>query len=122
MVHATRPQTATRNRCATTSIHVNGVGRTFNHEGHSKAAPRTVYKRLICDCVIDDDNLFQRADTIEPGWWVAQAALDACAKDGTKEMPVHSAQSSRQSKADSALTHYSQRWCTIKGARARGSS
>jgi glucose-6-phosphate 1-dehydrogenase len=72
--------------------------------------------------MIDEDTLFRHADNIEPGWWVAQPSLDACAKKLTEVMPVHPAESSGQSKADSALRHYSQRWCTIKGARARGSS
>ncbi len=39
-------------------------------------APQTGYERLLHDCMIGDQTLFQRADMVEAGWCVVSPALD----------------------------------------------
>jgi glucose-6-phosphate 1-dehydrogenase len=48
----------------------------FRYKDYFKAEPATGYETLIYDCLIGDNMLFQRADSIEAGWQAVQPILD----------------------------------------------
>ena len=54
----------------------------FRYKDYFKAEPSTGYETLIYDCMIGDDILFQRADSVEAGWRAVQPFLDAWKKAG----------------------------------------
>ena len=54
----------------------------FRYKDYFKAEPSTGYETLIYDCMIGDNILFQRADSVEAGWKAVQPFLDAWKKAG----------------------------------------
>lgn len=59
------------------SVKLGGVRMKFDYSEWFNDGPTTGYETLLYDCLIGDQTLFQRADTIEGGWRVVQPALDA---------------------------------------------
>ena len=84
------------------TISIAGVGMTFKYEDYFDAAPSTGYETLIYDCMMGDQTLFQRADTIEAGWEVVQPIVDAW-KDGAGRTPELYAAGSSGPEAAAAL-------------------
>ena len=66
------------------AIEIDGVEMKFRYKDYFKAAPRTGYETLIYDCMIGDNILFQRADSVEAGWAAVQPFLDAWQNAGAK--------------------------------------
>ena len=66
------------------SIRIDGVEMKFRYKDYFKAEPSTGYETLIYDCMIGDNILFQRADSVEAGWQAVQPFLDAWKKAGGK--------------------------------------
>ena len=56
----------------------------FRYKDYFKAEPSTGYETLIYDCMIGDNILFQRADSVEAGWKAVQPFIDAWKKAGGK--------------------------------------
>ena len=56
----------------------------FLYGDYFRADPSTGYETLIYDCMIGDNILFQRADSVEAGWQAVQPFLDAWKKAGGK--------------------------------------
>jgi glucose-6-phosphate 1-dehydrogenase len=50
------------------TINIDGVEMKFRYKDYFKAEPSTGYETLIYDCMIGDNILFQRADSVEAGW------------------------------------------------------
>src|SRR5580692_8466452 len=50
------------------TIDIDGVEMRFRYKDYFKAEPSTGYETLIYDCMIGDNILFQRADSVEAGW------------------------------------------------------
>ena len=61
----------------------------FRYKDYFKAEPSTGYETLIYDCMIGDNILFQRADSVEAGWQAVQPFLDAWKKAGGKGLKVY---------------------------------
>ena len=66
------------------TIDIDGVEMKFRYKDYFKAEPSTGYETLIYDCMIGDNILFQRADSVEAGWQAVQPFLDAWKKAGAK--------------------------------------
>ena len=64
------------------TIAIDGVEMKFRYKDYFKAEPSTGYETLIYDCMIGDNILFQRADSVEAGWQAVQPFLDAWKKAG----------------------------------------
>src|SRR6202165_1257294 len=73
------------------SIHINGVEMKFRYKDYFKAEPSTGYETLIYDCMIGDNILFQRADSVEAGWTAVQPFLDAWKKAGARGLGFYKA-------------------------------
>jgi len=66
------------------TITIDGVEMKFRYKDYFKAEPSTGYETLIYDCMIGDNILFQRADSVEAGWQAVQPFLDAWKKAGAR--------------------------------------
>jgi glucose-6-phosphate 1-dehydrogenase len=73
------------------TIRTSGVQMKFRYKDYFKAEPATGYETLIYDCLIGDNMLFQRADSIEAGWLAVQPILDAWKKAGATGLEFYPA-------------------------------
>ena len=73
------------------SINIDGVEMKFRYKDYFNAEPSTGYETLIYDCMIGDNILFQRADSVEAGWQAVQPFLDAWKKAGPRGLKIYDA-------------------------------
>ena len=71
------------------AISIDGVEMKFRYKDYFQAEPSTGYETLIYDCMIGDNILFQRADSVEAGWQAVQPFLDAWKKAGGKGLKIY---------------------------------
>ncbi len=72
-------------------IAIEGVAMKFQYKDYFKAEPSTGYETLIYDCMIGDNILFQRADSVEAGWQAVQPFIDAWKKAGADGLEPYKA-------------------------------
>ena len=92
------------------TINIDGVEMKFRYKDYFKAEPSTGYETLIYDCMIGDNILFQRADSVEAGWQAVQPFLDAWKKAGAKGLKVYKAGSEGPEEADELLERDGRSW------------
>ena len=92
------------------TINIDGVEMKFNYKDYFKAEPSTGYETLIYDCMIGDNILFQRADSVEAGWKAVQPFLDAWKKAGAKGLERYTAGSEGPAEADELLQRDGRSW------------
>ena len=85
------------------SILIDGVEMKFRYKDYFKAEPSTGYETLIYDCMIGDNILFQRADSVEAGWRAVQPFLDAWKKAGAEGLKIYKAGSEGPEEANELL-------------------
>jgi glucose-6-phosphate 1-dehydrogenase len=79
-------------------------------QGLLQAEPSTGYETLIYDCMIGDNILFQRADSVEAGWQAVQPFLDAWKKAGGKGLKVYEPGSEGPEEANDLLERDGRSW------------
>jgi glucose-6-phosphate 1-dehydrogenase len=92
------------------AITIDGVEMKFRYKDYFKAEPATGYETLIYDCMIGDNILFQRADSVEAGWQAVQPFLDAWKNAGANGMEYYKAGSEGPACADELLTRDGRSW------------
>jgi glucose-6-phosphate 1-dehydrogenase len=92
------------------SIRIDGVEMTFRYKDYFKAEPATGYETLIYDCMIGDNILFQRADSVEAGWQAVQPFLDAWKKAGAEGLERYKAGSDGPDGAEELLKRDGRSW------------
>jgi glucose-6-phosphate 1-dehydrogenase len=92
------------------AISIDGVEMKFRYKDYFKAEPSTGYETLIYDCMIGDNILFQRADSVEAGWQAVQPFLDAWRKAGAKGLETYEAGSEGPSCGDELLKRDGRNW------------
>jgi glucose-6-phosphate 1-dehydrogenase len=92
------------------SIRIDGVEMKFRYKDYFKAEPSTGYETLIYDCMIGDNILFQRADSVEAGWQAVQPFLDAWKKAGGKGLERYKAGSEGPAGAEELLKRDGRSW------------
>jgi glucose-6-phosphate 1-dehydrogenase len=92
------------------TISIDGVEMQFHYKDYFKAEPSTGYETLIYDCMIGDNILFQRADSVEAGWQAVQPFLDAWKKAGAKGLESYKAGSEGPPDAEALLTRDGRSW------------
>ena len=92
------------------AISIDGVAMKFNYRDYFKAEPSTGYETLIYDCMIGDNILFQRADSVEAGWQAVQPFLDAWKKAGGRGLEPYRAGSEGPAGAEALLTRDGRSW------------
>jgi len=92
------------------TINIDGVEMKFRYKDYFKAEPSTGYETLIYDCMIGDNILFQRADSVEAGWQAVQPFIDAWKKAGADGLQTYPAGSEGPAKADELLARDGRSW------------
>jgi glucose-6-phosphate 1-dehydrogenase len=92
------------------TIRTSGVQMKFRYKDYFKAEPATGYETLIYDCLIGDNMLFQRADSIEAGWQAVQPILDAWKKAGASGLEFYPAGSEGPPRAFELLKRDGRSW------------
>jgi glucose-6-phosphate 1-dehydrogenase len=92
------------------TINIDGVEMKFRYKDYFQVEPTTGYETLIYDCMIGDNILFQRADSVEAGWQAVQPFLDAWKKAGAKGLEFYKAGSEGPVGADELLKRDGHIW------------
>ena len=92
------------------TIAIDGVEMKFRYKDYFKAEPATGYETLIYDCMIGDNILFQRADSVEAGWQAVQPFIDAWKKAGATGLEKYKAGSEGPAGADELLKRDGRSW------------
>jgi glucose-6-phosphate 1-dehydrogenase len=92
------------------AITIDGVEMKFQYKDYFKAEPSTGYETLIYDCMIGDNILFQRADSVEAGWQAVQPFFDAWKKAGAKGLEFYKAGSDGPAGAEELLKRDGRSW------------
>jgi glucose-6-phosphate 1-dehydrogenase len=92
------------------TINIDGVEMKFRYKDYFKAEPSTGYETLIYDCMIGDNILFQRADSVEAGWQAVQPFLDAWKKAGGKGLKTYRAGSEGPEEAEALMARDGRSW------------
>jgi glucose-6-phosphate 1-dehydrogenase len=92
------------------TIDIDGVEMKFRYKDYFRAEPSTGYETLIYDCMIGDNILFQRADSVEAGWQAVQPFLDAWKKAGGSGLQTYKAGSEGPEAANALLTRDGRSW------------
>jgi glucose-6-phosphate 1-dehydrogenase len=92
------------------TITTDGVEMKFRYKDYFKAEPSTGYETLIYDCMIGDNILFQRADSVEAGWQAVQPFFDAWKKAGAKSLEFYKAGSEGPAGAEELLKRDGRSW------------
>ena len=95
------------------SIKTEGVQMKFQYKDYFKAEPATGYETLLYDCMIGDNILFQRADSVEAGWTAVQPFLDAWKKAGSKGLETYEAGSEGPDGARDLLKRDGRNWRSL---------
>jgi glucose-6-phosphate 1-dehydrogenase len=91
-------------------ISIDGVEMKFRYKDYFQAEPSTGYETLIYDCMIGDNILFQRADSVEAGWLAVQPFLDAWKKAGAKGLESYKAGSEGPACGEELLRRDGRSW------------
>jgi glucose-6-phosphate 1-dehydrogenase len=92
------------------TIRIDGVEMKFRYKDYFKAEPSTGYETLIYDCMIGDNILFQRADSVEAGWQAVQPFIEAWKKAGAKGLKIYDPGSEGPEEADELLARDGRSW------------
>jgi glucose-6-phosphate 1-dehydrogenase len=92
------------------AIRIDGVEMKFRYKDYFKAEPSTGYETLIHDCMIGDNILFQRADSVEAGWKAVQPFLDAWRNAGADGLLGYTAGSEGPEQANDLLERDGRSW------------
>jgi glucose-6-phosphate 1-dehydrogenase len=92
------------------TIVIDDVEMKFRYKDYFKAEPSTGYETLIYDCMIGDNILFQRADSVEAGWQAVQPFLDAWKKAGARGLEFYKAGSEGPAGAEELLKRDGRSW------------
>jgi glucose-6-phosphate 1-dehydrogenase len=85
----------------------------FCYADHFGSTPATGYERLLYDCMVGDQTLFQRADMVEVGWSVITPVLDVWKALPPRAFPNYSAASWGPKEADELLERDGRAWRRI---------
>jgi glucose-6-phosphate 1-dehydrogenase len=82
----------------------------FSYRDHFGGNPATGYERLLYDCMVGDQTLFQRADMVEAGWRAITPVLDVWKALPPRAFPNYSAGSWGPKEADELLERDGRTW------------
>src|SRR5882762_9487164 len=86
------------------------VDMNFEYQEYFGKQPSTGYERLLHDCMIGDQTLFQRADMVEAGWCVVNPILDLWKALPPRNFPNYAASTWGPKEADELLERDGRRW------------
>src|SRR5215831_1774124 len=86
------------------------VDMNFEYQEYFGKQPSTGYERLLHDCMIGDQTLFQRADMVEAGWSVVNPVLDLWKALPPRNFPNYASGTWGPKDADELLERDGRRW------------
>jgi glucose-6-phosphate 1-dehydrogenase len=86
------------------------VDMNFEYQQYFGKQPSTGYERLLHDCMIGDQTLFQRADMVEVGWNVVNPMLDLWKALPPRNFPNYASGTWGPKEADELLERDGRRW------------
>ncbi|HLW86132.1 MAG TPA: glucose-6-phosphate dehydrogenase [Candidatus Sulfotelmatobacter sp.] len=86
------------------------VDMNFEYQEYFGKQPSTGYERLLHDCMIGDQTLFQRADMVEAGWSVVSPVLDLWKALPPRNFPNYASGTWGPKDADELLERDGRRW------------
>ena len=94
-------------------IHLGGVRMDFRYRDYFNTEPSTGYETLVYDCMIGDQMLFQRADSVECGWAVVQPILDMWRSDKSVPLEFYTAGTAGPDAAEQLMWRSGRQWRPI---------
>jgi glucose-6-phosphate 1-dehydrogenase len=91
-------------------MQLGAVDMNFNYSDYFGTQASTGYERLLHDCMIGDQTLFQRADMVEAGWCVVSPVLDVWKALPPRYFPNYAAGSWGPKDADELLERDGRHW------------
>ena len=91
-------------------MRLGGVDMNFEYADYFGQQPSTGYERLLHDCMIGDQTLFQRADMVEAGWNVVSPVMDVWKALPPRNFPNYAAGTWGPKEADELLERDGRRW------------
>lgn len=85
----------------------------FDFPTNSPSVHGTGYERLLHDCMLGDQTLFQRADMVEAGWRMVQPVLDAWQSCQAADFPNYAAGSNGPEAGDRLLACDGRHWTKL---------
>ena len=86
------------------------VNMKFEYADYFGSQPSTGYERLLHDCMIGDQTLFQRADMVEAGWSVVDPVLELWKALPPRNFPNYASGAWGPKEADDLLERDGRRW------------
>ncbi len=86
------------------------VDMNFEYQEYFGKQPSTGYERLLHDCMIGDQTLFQRADMVEAGWSVVNPMLDIWKALPPRNFPNYASGTWGPKDADELLERDGRKW------------
>jgi glucose-6-phosphate 1-dehydrogenase len=86
------------------------VDMNFEYQEYFGKQPSTGYERLLHDCMIGDQTLFQRADMVEAGWSVVNPMLEIWKALPPRNFPNYASGTWGPKDADELLERDGRRW------------
>jgi glucose-6-phosphate 1-dehydrogenase len=91
-------------------MRLGSVDMNFEYQQYFGKQPSTGYERLLHDCMIGDQTLFQRADMVEVGWDVVNPVLDLWKALPPRNFPNYASGTWGPKEADELLERDGRRW------------
>ncbi len=95
-------------------MRLGSVDMNFEYADYFGVQPSTGYERLLHDCMIGDQTLFQRADMVEAGWCVVSPLLDVWKALPPRNFPNYHAGTWGPREADELLERDGRRWRNLE--------
>jgi glucose-6-phosphate 1-dehydrogenase len=96
------------------SMRLGAVDMDFEYKDYFGTQPSTGYERLLHDCMIGDQTLFQRADMVEAGWCVVSPVLDVWKALPPRDFPNYAAGTWGPKASDELLERDGREWRNIE--------
>src|SRR5258706_3222907 len=93
-----------------TVMRLGTVDMNFEYQEYFGKQPSTGYERLLHDCMIGDQTLFQRADMVEAGWNVVDPLLELWKALPPRSFPNYASGAWGPKEADDLLERDGRRW------------
>jgi glucose-6-phosphate 1-dehydrogenase len=95
-------------------MRLGAVDMNFEYQEYFGKQPNTGYERLLHDCMIGDQTLFQRADMVEAGWSVVNPMLDIWKALPPRNFPNYPTGTWGPKEADELLERDGRRWRNLE--------
>jgi glucose-6-phosphate 1-dehydrogenase len=92
------------------TLRLGEVDMDFAYADYFGSMPSTGYERLLHDCMIGDQTLFQRADMVEAGWTVVEPILDLWQAVPPRSFPNYASGTWGPKDADDLLQRDGRQW------------